>query len=68
MSGFELVAGVICVFFISGIAVGVLVVIALPRLRRPRRGVRYMNGGDWQEPPALRRDPDDRARWPDPRA
>ncbi len=33
MSGFELVAGVIGVFFVAGIAVGVLLVMALPVLR-----------------------------------
>jgi hypothetical protein len=71
MSGFELVAGVIGIFFVVGIAVGVLVVIALPQLRRGRRGRRYMNdsrrymsGGGWQEPPARRDDDERPPRWP----
>jgi hypothetical protein len=66
MSGFELVAGVIGIFFAVGIAVGVLVVIALPQLRRSRRGRRYMNGGGWQEPPRppAPRDDDKPPRWP----
>ena len=67
MSGFELVAGVIGIFFVAGIAVGVLVVIALPQLRRIWRGWRgggYMNGGGWQQPPAGRGDDERRPRWP----
>jgi hypothetical protein len=70
MSGFELVAGVIGIFFVVGIAVGVLVVIALPQLRPGRRrryvndGRRYMNRGGWQEPPAGRDDDGKPPRWP----
>ena len=36
MRGFELVASVIAAFFVIGIGVGVLLVIALPALRRRR--------------------------------
>ncbi len=69
MTGFELIAGIIGIFFIVGIAVGVLLVVALPQLRRRRSGVRYLKGGDWQEPPSLGRDDDDKPpRWPGPRA
>ena len=51
MRGFEIIAIVIGVFFVIGIAVGMLLVITLPllqavlRSRRNRR--RYKNGGDW---------------------
>ena len=51
MRGFEIIAIVIGVFFVAGIAVGMLLVITLPllqsvlRTRRNRR--RYKNGGDW---------------------
>ena len=64
MSGFELVAGVIAIFFVTGLAMGVLIVAVLPRwLGRRRTGRRYMNGGDWREPP--RRDNDEQPpRWP----
>jgi hypothetical protein len=62
MSGFELVASVIGIFFTVGIVVGVLIVIALPQLRHYRRVRRYMDGGVWQEPPAL--DDSDPPRWP----
>jgi len=66
MRGFEIVAIVIGVFFVIGIAVGVQLVITLPllqavlRIRRNRR--RYQNGGDWWKTP----DYDDRRppRWP----
>jgi len=67
MSGFELIAGVIAIFFVAGIAVGVLLVIALPQLRqvwRSWRGIRYMNRAGWQEPPAPRHDDAKRPRWP----
>jgi hypothetical protein len=49
--GFEVVASVIAAFFVIGIGVGVLLVIALPVLRR-RRDTRCPG---WQEPPG----PDD---------
>ena len=69
MRGFEIIAVVIGVFFAIGIAVGMLLVIALPvlqamvRNRRNRR--RYTDGGGnwWKQSP---RDGDDRrpSRWP----
>jgi MFS superfamily sulfate permease-like transporter len=66
MRGFEIVAIVIGVFFVIGIAVGVLLVIALPLLRaarlnrRDRR--RYKNEANWRKllPDGDRRPP----RWP----
>ena len=74
MSPLELVAAVIIVFFGFGIAMGVLIVVALPAFRRYReerrrmRGNRrrYMNGGDWQDlPPRNDRDDEERPpRWP----
>jgi hypothetical protein len=63
MTGFELVAGVIGIFFVVGLVVGVLLVISLPQLRRYRRARKYMKGGDWKEPPAP--DEDEGPRWPD---
>ena len=55
MGGFELVAGVIGIFFVAGIGVGVLLVIALPLFRRGGRGGRggggHRNQDDWREPP-----------------
>ena len=61
MTGFELVAGVIGIFFAAGIVMGILIVTVLPR----RRGRRYMRGGDWHELPP-RRDDDERPppTWP----
>jgi len=62
VTGFELVAGVISIFFVAGIVMGVLIVAVLPR----RQGRRYMNGGDWQELPP-RNDDDERpppSPWP----
>lgn len=63
MTGFEFVAAIIGIFFAVGIAVGVLLVVALPQFRRSRQVRRYMNAGDWREPPAL--DEDEKPpRWP----
>jgi hypothetical protein len=55
-----MVAAVITIFFGLGIAMGVLIVVALPifqhyseerrRIRDNRR--RYREGDDWQEPPS----------------
>ena len=69
MNGFDIIAIVIGVFFAIGIAVGMLLVVALPLLRamllnrRNRR--RYTDGGGnwWKQSP---RDCDDRrpSRWP----
>ena len=52
MNGFELVAVVIGIFFVIGIAFGVLLVIGLPQIRHYRRMRRYMRDGHWYEPPA----------------
>jgi MFS superfamily sulfate permease-like transporter len=67
MRGFEIIAIVIGVVFCIGIAVGMLLVVALPmlramfRYRRNRR--RYKNGGDWWKLPS--RDDETRPpRWP----
>lgn len=57
MTGFELVAGVIGIFFAAGIVMGLLIVAALPRLR----GRRDMHG-DWREP--RYRDDERPRRWP----
>jgi hypothetical protein len=65
VSGFELVAGVIAAFFVIGIGVGVIVMIALSALRyrralrdddrpsgRYRRPLGWRDEGtDWREPP-----------------
>jgi hypothetical protein len=55
MRDFEVVAVVIGLFFGIGIAVGMLLVVALPplksMLRRRREARRYMDGGDWRELP-----------------
>jgi hypothetical protein len=67
MNGFEILAIVIGVFFAIGIAVGMLLIIALPLLqgllvsRRNRR--RSSRGGNWWKLPP---DDDDRRppRWP----
>jgi hypothetical protein len=68
MRGFEVVAIVIGLFFAIGIAVGMLLVVALPLLKsmhQPRRGKRrYMNGGDWRELPPPREDDGKPPRWP----
>jgi hypothetical protein len=63
MSGFELVAIVIGIFFVVGIIVGVLIVIGLPPIRDYRRLRRNMNGGAWQRPPGLG-DDSGPPRWP----
>ena len=53
MRDFEVVAVVIGLFFGIGIAVGMLLVVALPLLKsmiqRRRDARRYMDGGDWRE-------------------
>jgi hypothetical protein len=55
MRDFEVVAVVIGLFFAIGIAVGMLLVVALPLLKsmiqRRREARRYMDGGDWRELP-----------------
>jgi hypothetical protein len=67
MRGFETIAIVIGVFFVIGIAVGMLLIVSLPLLRgmlrnrRNRRG--YKKGGNWWK---LQPEDDDRQppRWP----
>jgi hypothetical protein len=67
MRGFEIIAIVIGVFFAIGIAVGMLLVIALPLLqamiRNCRNRRRYKKSGNWWKLPP---DDDDRRppRWP----
>jgi hypothetical protein len=63
MSGFELVASVIGIFFVVGIAVGVLLVVGLPQIRHYRRMRKYVKDSHWHLPPAF----DDDSRpppWP----
>lgn len=67
MRDFEVVAVVIGLFFAIGIAVGMLLVVALPLLKsmlqRRREARRYTHGGDWRELPP--RDDDERPPpWP----
>ena len=52
MRGFELVASVIAAFFVIGIGVGVLLVVALPALHR-RRGTRRIGREDYFPPYGL---------------
>jgi hypothetical protein len=62
VSGFELVAGVVAIFFVTGLAMGGLIVAVLPWwLGRRRAGRRSVIGGGWREP---RRDDDRPPRWP----
>jgi hypothetical protein len=63
MSGSGLVAIVISIFFVIGIVVGVLIVIALPQIRQYRRMRRYMKDGHWHGGPAIDDDRDP-PRWP----
>jgi hypothetical protein len=48
--GFEVVAGVIGAFFVIGIGVGVLLVVAMPALGR-RRSARDIGPEDYYRPP-----------------
>ena len=69
MNIIELVASVIGIFFVAGLAVGVLLVMALPVLRGmfwslfwPYRDCRgRVDDRDWRELP--RRDDDERPPW-----
>jgi hypothetical protein len=67
VSGFELAAIIVGIFFVSGIAMGVLLVMALPMLPAtfrfwPYRDYRaYQDNGAWQAPP--RREDDERPPW-----
>jgi len=79
MTGFGFVADVIAAFFILGIGVGVIAVIAMSALKRaqgrpggrPRRPPRLggsvgppsVGGPGWEEPPGPG-ETDDRPRWP----
>ena len=54
MSGFELVLGVLAIFFVAVIVGGVLLVCLLPRSRDS--GQRYPDGPGWQEPPTPSQD------------
>ena len=60
MSPFETVGTIIAVFFVFGVAMGVLIVVALPRRRRSR----YLDGGRWEEPPTVPDDDRQPPRWP----
>jgi hypothetical protein len=65
--GFEVVASVIAVFFFTGIGVGVLLVIALPALRRRRDGQDIGSGDDYRRyglPPSY--GDDDDPGWQEP--
>lgn len=59
MRGIEVLASVIAGFFVIGIAVGVLLVVARPARRR-RRDARVIG---WEEPPGPE-DYDTPPRWP----
>ena len=72
MTAVETVAAVIVAFFGFGIVMGVLIVVALPVFRRhnqERRRMRgnrrrYLDHGDWQEPPPDREGERKPPRWP----
>jgi hypothetical protein len=59
VSGIELAASVIGMFFAAGIVAGVLIV-ALPRMRRRRRDMHQADG--WRAPSGL--GGDEPPRWP----
>ena len=50
MRGFEVVASVIAAFFVIGIGVGALLVVAMPALRR-RRGTREISREEYYRHP-----------------
>ena len=76
MTGFEFVAGVIAAFFVIGMVVGVIAVIAMSslksdrgrlgdRTRRLRRGTGSPRGGPgWEEPPGPDEEDTGSPRWP----
>jgi hypothetical protein len=77
VTGLEFVAGVIVAFFVIGIVVGVIAVIAMSalksdrgqlgdRTRRLRRGTGSPPGGSpgWEEPPGPDEEDDGSPRWP----
>jgi hypothetical protein len=51
MTSFEIKALVVMIFLALGIAVGVLIVIALPQIRYYRNARRYLHHGGWEELP-----------------
>jgi hypothetical protein len=75
MHNIEVIAGILGVFFLAGIIMGMLLVVVLPlikiqlksfheglRSRVSRRKRKYMDGGDWQEPEPPRED-DEKPPW-----
>jgi hypothetical protein len=76
VTGFEFVVGVIAAFFVIGIVVGVIAVIAMSslksdrgrlgdRTRRLRRGTRSpLRGPGWEEPPGPDEEDNGYPRWP----
>jgi hypothetical protein len=72
VSPFEAVATVIAAFFGFGIAMGVLIVVALPvfrhhgdeRRRRRRNRRRYLEDRNWREPPSPYDDEGKPPAWP----
>lgn len=67
MRGFDIVTTIIIVvFFVAGIGVGALLVIALPLIRYARweSRKRRRNGGDWWKMPPPHDDGKRSPRWP----
>lgn len=65
MRSFEIVAGIIAVFFLTGIAVGMLIVAAIAPLRRRGGRERYLRPANQGNPPSLDDDDEERRpRWP----
>jgi hypothetical protein len=51
MTGFEIGAAIVVIALAIGIAVGILIVIALPQIRYYRNARRYLDRGGWEELP-----------------
>jgi hypothetical protein len=65
MTSFEMKVLVVTMFLAIGIAVGMLIVIALPQIRYYRRARRYMDRGGWEQLPPRDYDEENRPpRWP----
>lgn len=66
MSSGEIVAVIVAAFFVIGIVVGVIAVIAMSAIRDDRDRARSLPDGvsGWQEPPGAEED-DSYPRWPD---